>query len=65
LFDNADGAQIPQVVFDAIHRHLLQRNVQRGGRHTKSMEKNDATARARDSVGALINVRHRNQIASA
>jgi cysteine desulfurase family protein (TIGR01976 family) len=63
FFDNAAGAQIPQVVFDAIHHHLLHRNVQRGGRYTKSMEVDDAIARARDSVGVLINARHRNEIA--
>ena len=63
FFDNAAGAQIPQVVFDAIHGHLLHRNVQRGGRYTKSMEVDDAIVRARDSVGVLINARHRNEIA--
>ncbi|MGA9967096.1 MAG: cysteine desulfurase-like protein [Terriglobales bacterium] len=63
FFDNAAGAQIPQVVFDAIHGHLLHRNVQRGGRYTKSMEVDAAIARARDSVGVLINARHRNEIA--
>jgi selenocysteine lyase/cysteine desulfurase len=65
LFDNAAVvvAEIPQVVFDAIHRHLLHRSVQRGGRYTKSMEVDDAIARARDSVGVLINARHRNEIA--
>jgi selenocysteine lyase/cysteine desulfurase len=31
IFDNADGAQIPQVVFDAIHRHLPHRSVQVAG----------------------------------
>jgi cysteine desulfurase family protein (TIGR01976 family) len=63
FFDNAAGAQIPQVVFDAIHGHLLHRNVQRGGRYTKSVEVDDAIVRARDSVGVLINARHRNEIA--
>ena len=63
FFDNAAGAQIPQVVFDAIHHHLLHHNVQRGGRYTKSMEVDDAVAHARDSVGVLINARHRNEIA--
>lgn len=63
FFDNAAGAQIPQVVFDAIHHHLLHHNVQRGGRYTKSIEVDDAIARARDSVGVLINARHPNEIA--
>ena len=63
FFDNAAGSQIPQVVFDAIHGHLLHHNVQRGGRYAKSMEVDDAIAHARDSVGVLINARHRNEIA--
>ena len=62
MFDNKDVAEIPQVV-DAILRHLLHRNVQRGGRYTKSMEVDDAIARTPDSVGVLINARHRNEIA--
>ena len=63
FFDNAAGAQIPQVVFDAIHGHLLHCNVQRGGRYAKSMEVDATIARARDSVAALINARHSNEIA--
>jgi cysteine desulfurase family protein (TIGR01976 family) len=63
FFDNAAGAQIPQVVFDAINNHLLQCNVQRGGRYAKSMEVDATIARARDSVAALINARHSDEIA--
>ena len=35
FFDNAAGTQIPQTVFDAVNRHLLDYNVQRGGRTAK------------------------------
>ncbi len=63
FFDNGAGAQIPQVVFDAINRHLLHCNVQRGGRYAKSMEVDAAIARGRDSVAALINARHPDEIA--
>jgi cysteine desulfurase family protein (TIGR01976 family) len=63
FFDNAAGAQIPQVVFDAINGHLLHCNVQRGGRYAKSMEVDATIARARESVGYLINARSPNEIA--
>src|SRR6266567_679982 len=36
FFDNAAGAQIPQTVLDAVNHHLLECNVQRGGRYAKS-----------------------------
>ena len=63
FFDNAAGAQIPQVVFDAINRHLLHCNVQRGGRYAKSMEVDATIARARESVADLINARDPNEVA--
>jgi cysteine desulfurase family protein (TIGR01976 family) len=63
FFDNGAGAQIPQAVFDAINGHLLHCNVQRGGRYAKSIEVDAVIARARDSVAALINARHPNEIA--
>jgi cysteine desulfurase family protein (TIGR01976 family) len=63
FFDNGAGAQIPQVVFDAINGHLLHCNVQRGGRYAKSIEVDTVIARARDSVAALINARDPNEIA--
>jgi cysteine desulfurase family protein (TIGR01976 family) len=55
FFDNAAGAQAPQAVFDAVNRHLLQCNVQRGGRYGKSMEVDATIARARESVACLLN----------
>lgn len=63
FFDNAAGAQIPEAVFDAIHTHLLQSNVQRGGRYAKSQEVDATIARARESVAILINARDSSEIA--
>jgi cysteine desulfurase family protein (TIGR01976 family) len=63
FFDNAAGAQIPQKVFDAVNRHLLHCNVQRGGRYAKSMEVDATIASARESVAALINARHPEEVA--
>jgi cysteine desulfurase family protein (TIGR01976 family) len=63
FFDNAAGAQIPQVVFDAINGHLLHCNVQRGGRYAKSIAVDATIARARESVADLINARNPNEIA--
>ena len=63
FFDNAAGAQIPKVVFDAINGHLLQCNVQRGGRYAKSREVDATIARARESVADLINARDPNEVA--
>jgi cysteine desulfurase family protein (TIGR01976 family) len=63
FFDNGAGAQIPQGVFDAINGHLLLRNVQRGGRYSRSVEVDEAIARARESVAVLINARDPNEIA--
>ena len=63
FFDNAAGAQIPQQVFDAVNRHLLEHNVQRGGRYPKSQEVDAAIARARLSVATLVNGRSPDEIA--
>src|SRR5580704_8574546 len=63
FFDNAAGAQIPQIVFDAIHRHLLECNVQRGGRYAKSQEVDATIARARQSVADFLNARAPSEIA--
>ena len=62
-FDNAAGAQMPQVVFDAVNRHLLECNVQRGGRYGKSREVDATIARARQSVADLVNARSASEIA--
>ncbi len=63
FFDNAAGAQIPQVVFDAINHHLLECNVQRGGRYAKSQEVDATIARARQSVADFLNARDSSEIA--
>ena len=62
FFDNAAGAQVPQVVLDAVNHHLVECNVQRGGRYPKSQEVDDTIFRARQSVAALINARNVNEI---
>lgn len=63
FFDNAAGAQVPQAVFDAVNRHLLDRMVQRGGRYPQSIAVDNSIARARASVAALVNARDSNEIA--
>ncbi len=63
FFDNAAGAQVPQIVFDAINRHLLECNVQRGGRYAKSQEVDATVARARQTVADFLNARDPREIA--
>jgi cysteine desulfurase family protein (TIGR01976 family) len=63
FFDNAAGAQIPQPVLDAVNHHLLECNVQRGGRYQKSREVDASIARARESVAVLLNASHPDEIA--
>jgi cysteine desulfurase family protein (TIGR01976 family) len=55
FFDNAAGAQVPQGVLDAVNHHLLECNVQRGGRYPKSREVDETIFRARQSVARLVN----------
>lgn len=62
FFDNAAGAQVPQLVFDAVNKHLLEHNVQRGGRYSKSLEVDATIARARESVAVLLNARDPSEI---
>jgi cysteine desulfurase family protein (TIGR01976 family) len=63
FFDNAAGAQVPQAVFDAVHHHLLECNVQRGGRYAKSREVDATIARARQSIADFVNARDAGEIA--
>jgi cysteine desulfurase family protein (TIGR01976 family) len=63
FFDNAAGAQIPQMVLDAVNRHLLECNVQRGGRYPKSQEVDATIARARQSVALFLHARDASEIA--
>ena len=53
FLDNAAGAQMPQSVLDAVNDHLLDHNVQRGGRYGKSRAVDRAVAEARESVALL------------
>lgn len=63
FFDNAAGAQVPRAVLEAVNRHLIDHNVQRGGRYPRSMAVDAAIARARASVAALVNARRCEEIA--
>jgi cysteine desulfurase family protein (TIGR01976 family) len=63
FFDNASGAQVPQIVLDAVNHHLLECNVQRGGRYAKSREVDATIVRARQSVADLVNARDPDEIA--
>ena len=63
FFDNAAGAQVPQVVLDAVNRHLVEHNVQRGGRYPQSIAVDETIARARASVAAFINAPRPEEIA--
>lgn len=63
FFDNAAGAQVPQTVLDAVNHHLLECNVQRGGRYAKSREVDATILRARQSVADLVNARDPSEIA--
>jgi len=63
FFDNAAGAQVPQIVLDAVNHHLLVNNVQRGGRYSKSQAVDAVIGRARESVALLLNARHPSEVA--
>ena len=61
-FDNAAGAQAPQSVLDTVAMHLLDFNVQRGGRYPKSVEVDRVIAAARTKVATWINARDPSEI---
>jgi cysteine desulfurase family protein (TIGR01976 family) len=63
FFDNAAGAQVPQRVLDAVNHHLLECNVQRGGRYAKSLAVDASIQRARVAVAAFLNARRPEEIA--
>jgi cysteine desulfurase family protein (TIGR01976 family) len=63
FFDNAAGAQIPQIVLDAVNQHLLECNVQRGGRYAKSQQVDESIWQARQTVATFVNARDPNEIA--
>lgn len=62
FFDNAAGAQIPQNVLEAVTRHLVEHNVQRGGRYPKSRAVDEAVAEARKSVALFLNAADRAEV---
>ncbi len=62
-FDNAAGAQAPQIVLDRVANHLMDFNVQRGGRYAKSVEVDRVVAEARERVAAFVNAQAPTEIA--
>jgi selenocysteine lyase/cysteine desulfurase len=58
FFDNAAGAQVPQVVLDAVNFQLLNHNVQRGGRYPQSVAVDAMIARSRAAVAAWQSGKH-------
>ena len=62
-FDNAAGAQLPQNVLDAVAHHLLDVNVQRGGRYPKSREVDRVIATARERVATWLNASDPSEVA--
>ena len=63
FFDNAAGAQVPQRVLDALLQHLLDHNVQRGGRYPQSVAVDFSIQCARERVASFINARRPQEIA--
>src|SRR5207253_1965006 len=63
FFDNGAGAQVPQMVLDAVNRHLVDHNVQRGGRYPQSVAVDASIAHARASVAMFVNARRAEEIA--
>ncbi|MDB5615170.1 MAG: aminotransferase, partial [Devosia sp.] len=54
-FDNAAGAQLPDLALTAVHDHLLTHNVQRGAKYGLSRSVDAGIAAARQSVALLVN----------
>jgi cysteine desulfurase family protein (TIGR01976 family) len=63
FFDNGAGAQVPQIVLDAVRNHLVLRNVQRGGKYRKSQEVDAAIQHAREKVAVFLNAREPAEVA--
>jgi cysteine desulfurase family protein (TIGR01976 family) len=63
FFDNAAGAQVPDGVIEAVRRHLIEHNVQRGGRYHRSLAVDAMISRARSHVAAFVNARRPEEIA--
>ena len=62
-FDNAAGAQLPKNVLDAVARHLLDINVQRGGRYEKSRDVDRMITAAREKVATWLNAGDPSEVA--
>ncbi len=62
-FDNAAGAQAPREVLARVATHLLDFNVQRGGRYAKSMEVDRVIAAARERVATLLGAEDPGEVA--
>lgn len=62
-FDNAAGAQAPRQVLEAVARHLLEHNVQRGGRYPKSVAVDAMIETARRRVALLLNAADPDEVA--
>jgi cysteine desulfurase family protein (TIGR01976 family) len=63
FMDNAAGAQVPRQVIDAINRHLIEHNVQRGGLYAQSVAVDASIDRARATLAAFLNARDPNEVA--
>ena len=63
FFDNAAGAQVPDGVLEAVAGHLIDHNVQRGGRYPRSMAVDAMISRARSHVAAFVNAHRPEEIA--
>lgn len=63
FFDNAAGAQVPDRVIEAVRHHLIERNVQRGGRYPRSLAVDAMIRQARSHVAAFVNARRPEEIA--
>jgi cysteine desulfurase family protein (TIGR01976 family) len=63
FFDNAAGAQVPRGVLDAVNRHLIEHNVQRGGRYGRSVTVDETIARARESLAMFLNAERASEVA--
>ena len=63
FFDNAAGAQVSGIVLAAVNHHLVECNVQRGGRYARSRDVDETIWRARQAVADFVNARHPNEIA--
>lgn len=63
FFDNAAGAQVPNNVLAAVNEHLLDHNVQRGGRYPQSIAVDAAIQGAREKVAGFLNARRPEEVA--